>query len=199
MASASRLRVLNEDEDLVRLYLEDVGRHDLLKEGNLGLIHAVDKFDWRKGFKFSTYATWWIRQAISRGIANSSRTIRLPVHAGDNLHRLHQARAVLETRFGRSPTVAELAIELGVPEARVTETMRIAPQPLSLEEPLNADSDAELGDRIADRSAASPFDAAITALLPAETAKMLARPTDRERRVITLRFGLDCGEPRTLE
>src|SRR5438128_10989560 len=86
---------------------------DIVQEGNLGLIHAVDKFDWRKGFKFSTYATWWIRQAIQRGIANSARVIRLPVHAGDNLHRLHQARAVLETRFGRSPTVAELAIELG--------------------------------------------------------------------------------------
>jgi RNA polymerase sigma factor (sigma-70 family) len=172
---------------------------DLIQDGNLGLIHAVGKFDWRKGFKFSTYATWWIRQSIARGIANTGRTIRLPVYVSDNLLRLHQARASLEARFGRPATVAELATELGMTHAKVSETLRIAAEPLSLSRPMSEDSDLELADLVADRSAVSPFDAAATALLPAQIAKLLARLGERERQIIFLRFGLDRGEPRTLE
>ena len=172
---------------------------DLVQEGNLGLLHAVDKFDWRKGFKFSTYSTWWIRQAIQRGIANSSRTIRLPVHAGSQLVQARQARARLETQLRRTPTRAEIADELGVPHHVLAGLMHRATKPMSLSEPLSDDDDRELADVVADPLAASPFDAAAAALLPGEIAEFLAPLTPRERKVLTLRFGLDCGEPRTLE
>jgi RNA polymerase sigma factor (sigma-70 family) len=172
---------------------------DLVQEGNFGLLRAVDKFEWRKGFKFSTYATWWIRQAIHRGIANTARTVRIPVHACDHVVRARHARARLEAESQRSPTRSEVAAELDFPEHELTALMRRAADPVSLSEPLSEDSDGELPDLVADRSATSPVDAAATALLPAEIAKLMASLTAREREILTLRFGLEGGEPRTLE
>jgi RNA polymerase sigma factor (sigma-70 family) len=172
---------------------------DLVQEGNLGLIHAVAKFDWRKGFKFSTYATWWIRQAITRGIANTGRTIRLPVHAGDTLAKVQKAQARLEFELHRPATLAELAKETELPEDKLVEALRFRSEPLSLSEPLREDGDAELADVVGDRSAASPFEMAAISLLPLEIERLLSPLDKREREILRLRFGLDRGEPRTLE
>jgi RNA polymerase sigma factor (sigma-70 family) len=172
---------------------------DLIQEGNLGLMHAVDKFDWRRGFKFSTYATWWIRQAVARGIANSGRTVRLPTHADDLLTRVTRARGRLESQLGRRPTTAQVAADLEIDEEKVAEILRYAAAPLSLSQPLGEDDAAELGDVVEDRAAISPFEAVAAALLSGEVDKVLVVLDEREREIFRQRFGLNGTEPRTLD
>jgi RNA polymerase sigma factor (sigma-70 family) len=172
---------------------------DLVQEGNLGLIHAVSKFDWRKGFKFSTYATWWIKQAISRGIDNTGRTIRLPVHAGDQVRRLLRTKRQIEGQTGRTPTFAELAQALDLSERQVIELLQQGTEPVSLDSRVGPEGESELGDIVADALAPSPFDLVTEAMLGAEIEKLLSTLDVREREILRLRFGLDRGDPRTLE
>ena len=172
---------------------------DLVQDGNVGLIHAVEKFDWRKGLQVLDVRDVVDPPGDLRGIANTARTIRLPVHANDRLALLQRMRAELEAKLGRPATRAELADALDIPEAKVVDVMLFAVGPLSLSEPLGEDSAAELGDLVEDHSQPSPCDAAILALLPAEVATLLSALDDREQLILSLRYGLDCGEPRTLE